>query len=892
MDIKTLLHNLREEVSCPVCTNIYTDPKHLPCLHSFCLQCLSHWHRSSHGRDTIRCQKCQAVSRVPDSGDLKDLPTSFYLNGLIDVLAIKECKTSQVGCGNCQKKSSESSYCFQCCMFWCEECLIAHNIIQVNKDHRVLALKDFQEKDYEDVLKRPLFCSKQRHEKEELKYFCKNCETAACQSCVLIHHTGHAMLHLEEEAERQKMELKSLIEIQKNDLQAKINTLGRLNEDCAKLIQQSEDIKKQVQTFVDNLIATIKAKKQNIILAADEETKRFLGTLTTQKTEIESEIKIIESSLEKADTILKRSTHAEVVQLKKSFEEIFKGTNQSQPKDRYPEKRPVLAFVENPKMLSTINAEEIGMLRKAHQTKASQSLAEGKGLEEAIANHETHFSLTTRDSKGRQCYNEGDHVTVEIIDEQGRNCAEKLQIIDNKDGLYKISYSARKEGRCKATIKVNGELVHGSQFIVRVKPFQPSQPKDRYPEKRPVLAFVENPKMLSTINAEEIGMLRKAHQTKASQSLAEGKGLEEAIANHETHFSLTTRDSKGRQCYNEGDHVTVEIIDEQGRNCAEKLQIIDNKDGLYKISYSARKEGRCKATIKVNGELVHGSQFIVRVKPFQLRPVLSFGEWGSSVGKFNWPWGVAVNANDEIAVTDQNNHRVQIFNSEGKFLRSFGKKGDMAGEFNNPLGITFHNNGNIFVADSSNHRIQIFSGEGEFVGRFGGAGSLDSQLSNPMGLSVDSEGNIIVTDAGNKLIKIFSPDGKFLTKIGEKGFFNFPWHCIQYDRYLIVSDYSDNFIKVFDRNGKFQYKFGKKGAGDGDFSYPECLSVNKSGQVMVCDSGNCRIQVFELNGKFFGKFGTEGKNFGEFISPSAIAVLSTGRFVVTNSCNHRIQIIE
>ena len=432
MDIKTLLHNLREEVSCPVCTNIYKDPKHLPCLHSFCLQCLKHWHRSSHGRDTIRCPKCQAVSRVPDSGDLKDLPTSFYLNGLIDVLAIKECKTSQVGCGNCQKKSSESSYCFQCCMFWCEKCVIAHNIIQSNKDHRVLALKDFQEKDYEDVLKRPLFCSKQRHEKEELKYFCKNCETAACQSCVLIHHTGHAILCLEEEAERQKMELKSLIEIQKHDIQAKINTLGRLDEDYAKFTQRSEDIKGQVQKFVDDLIATIEAKKQKIIVAIEDETKIFLETLATQKKEIESEIKIIESSLEKADTILKRSTRAEVVQLKKSFKEIFHETSQSQPKDRYPENLPVLAFVENPKMLSTINAEEIGMVKIAHQTKASQSVAEGKGLEEAITNRQAQFSLTTRDSKGRQCYNKGDRVTVEIIDEQGRDCATDLQITDNK----------------------------------------------------------------------------------------------------------------------------------------------------------------------------------------------------------------------------------------------------------------------------------------------------------------------------------------------------------------------------------------------------------------------------------------------------------------------------
>ena len=124
MDIKTLLHNLREEVSCPVCTNVYTDPKHLPCLHTFCLHCLKHWHTTSHGRDTIRCPKCQAISRVPDSGDLKDLPTSFYLNGLIDVLAIKECKTGQVRCGNYDKKSTESCYCFPCCVFWCDECII------------------------------------------------------------------------------------------------------------------------------------------------------------------------------------------------------------------------------------------------------------------------------------------------------------------------------------------------------------------------------------------------------------------------------------------------------------------------------------------------------------------------------------------------------------------------------------------------------------------------------------------------------------------------------------------------------------------------------------------------------------------------------------------------
>ena len=744
MDIKTLLHNLREEVSCPVCTNIYTDPKHLPCLHTFCLQCLKQWHRTSHGRDTIRCPKCQVVSRVPESGDLKDLPTSFYLNGLIDVLAIKECKSSQVRCGNCDKKSSESSYCFQCCVFWCEECVIGHNIFRSNKDHRVLALKDFQDKDYEDVMKRPVFCSKEDHNNKELEFFCKNCETPACQTCVTLDHGGHNMKLIKEEAERQKIQMKSLIENQRRNLQAKMNAISQLDEDYAKLIQQSEDVKRNVQTFVDNLIAVIETNKKNLFSAVEKERNNSLERVTKRKTEIERQITVIKSSLEEADKLLTRNTNAEIVQLKKSLDTIFEGVDQPEPTDR-----------------------------------------------------------------------------------------------------------------------------------------------DRDPEGLPArLVFVENQKMLDTVSTEEIGTLQIAQQTKASQSVAEGKGLEEGIVDREAQFILRTRNVEGRRCYNERDNVTVEIRDERGRECATEVRINDNKDGLYQISYSSRDPGRYKVTVKVNGKHVRNSPFTVQVKkPFQFRPV------GSSVGMFNFPWGVAVNVKDEIAVTDRNNHRVQIFNSDGNYLRSFGREGNKAGEFKYPRGIAFHNNGNIFVADNGNHRIQIFNGEGEYVGSFGGFGSLDSQLTYPRGLSVDSDGNITVADTGNKLIKIFSPDGKFLMKIGGQGSFTLPVHCVQCDRYLIVSDCHEHCIKVFDRNGNFQYKFGKQGGGDGEFDFPVFLSVNKSGQLVVCDRGNKRIQVFELNGKFVGKFGTKGSNLGEF-KPTSVAVLSNGRIVVTDIGNHRIQIFE
>ena len=744
MDIKTLFHNLREEVSCPVCTNIYTDPKQLPCLHSFCLHCLNQWHRTSHGRDTIRCPKCQALSRVPESGDLKDLPTSFYLNGLIDVLAIRECKTSQVKCGNCDKSSSENSYCFQCCMFYCQDCIIGHNIMKTYKDHRVLALKEFQDKDYEDVLKRPDFCPKEDHNKEELKYFCKTCEMPVCQICVILDHGGHNMKLIKEEAEIQKSEMKSFLENQRCNLQAKMKTVNQLDEEFAKLMQQGEDVKRDVQRFVDNLVAVIEAKKQNILSSLEKETRRSLDLVTERKTEIQRQITAIESALENTDKLLTRSSNAEIVQLKKSLDTIFEGVAQTQAIDR-----------------------------------DTRSLPAG--------------------------------------------------------------------------------------FV-----------------------FEENPKLLETVKTDFIGTFQILQLTKASHVICEGKGIEEGMVNREAQFTLTSRNGRGKQCYNERDRVTVEIRDERGRECATEVGINDGGDGLYQIKYTPKDEGRCKVSVKVNGEHIHRSPFTVLVKPFQFKAVLSFGRKGSALKMFINPFGLAGNTRDEIAVTEFYNNRIQIFNSDGNFIRSLSSK---ALDLQVPKGIVFRNSGHIFVGDNSG-RILIIDGRGECVGSFGGLGSLDDKLNDPWGLSVDSDGNVIVADKGSSLIKIFSPDGKFLMKIGGQGTLKSPVHCIQYDKYLIVSDKGEHCIKVFDRNGNFQYMFGKKGEGEGEFNAPSCMAVNKSGHLMVCDECNHRVQIFELNGNFIGKFGTNGSNLGEFKNPASLVILGNDRIAVSDFNNHRIQLFE
>ena len=58
----------------------------------------------------------------------------------------------------------------------------------------------------------------------------------------------------------------------------------------------------------------------------------------------------------------------------------------------------------------------------------------------------------------------------------------------------------------------------------------------------------------------------------------------------------------------------------------------------------------------------------------------------------------------------------------------------------------------------------------------------------------------------------------------------------------MVSDCDDHSIRTFDLEGRLISKFGKQGNKDGEFNQPRCLSVNKQGLLMVCDSENTEFR--------------------------------------------------
>ena len=742
MDIQTLLNNLHEELSCSVCMSKYTDPKQLPCLHSFCLHCLNGIQRTSGRRDKIACPECRQEFNVPDNGNLAALPTNFRINSLLDVLAIKECNTTGVKCGNCDKRSKRSHYCFQCYAFWCEECVTFHNGIKANKDHYTLALEEFQDQDFENILKRPLFCGIPGHEKKEMEFFCKICEVAICNACALLDHEGHAKMPLELAANERKLRLKSAIESQKKRAQAKKSQIEKLNERYNEVLKQAASVRGNVLEYADCIHAAIEAKKLEILDNLERKTKSTLEQIEIHRNDMQKGFQLSESDIEKTETLIKRCTSAEIMQPNDMLEKIFKDEN---------------------------------------------------------INHD-----------------------------------------DTAD--------------CERSF--------------------------------PRLCFVKNRKLFDLASLEQVGSLNYLTLTRAQQSSADGKGISESIVGLEAELIVTTRNAEGQQYHDDYDSVTLEISNRQSDNSAAEVQVQDNKDGNYKIKYFAKETGTCSASVKVNGEHIRGSPFEVQVKPRQFRSVLSFGEQ-----ILQNPWGVAVNEQDEIAVSDIGNHKIHLFKSDGTHIRSFGGEGTQQGEFNRPAGIAFRGN-NIIVAEQGNHRVQQISKQGQYLSHFGEKGSLDHQLSTPCGLSIDSDGNILVADLSNKSIKIFSAGGQFVSKIGTEGSFTEPFHCIQHDNYLIVSDSGDHSVKFFDRKGNFLYKFGKKGNADGEFNTPRCLSMDKVGHLIVCDKENYRIQVFDLSGKFVAKIGTIGSGIGELNEPVLAAVLSDGKIVVTEFRNSRIQIFE
>ena len=279
-------------------------------------------------------------------------------------------------------------------------------------------------------------------------------------------------MHLERAANERKLQLKSAIECQKQKAQNKMIEIAKTDESCVKIEEHAASVKRNVQQFADNIIAAIEAKKMEIFDDVENQVQESLEGLGMQRKEMEQQVQMHESAIKKTDTLLRRSTNVQILQPSAFLGKIFqKEGDQKGTADRDKESFLEYEFVKNQQLFNHVRAEQIGSFgRFLTKTRPQISSAEGKGISKATVGLEAQIVVTTRNSRGEQCYEEQDCVTVEIRNHQGHDCESKAQVQDNKDGTYKISYFAKETGVCPASVKINGEHVRGSPLEVQVKP--------------------------------------------------------------------------------------------------------------------------------------------------------------------------------------------------------------------------------------------------------------------------------------------------------------------------------------------------------------------------------------------------------------------------------------
>ena len=150
------------------------------------------------------------------------------------------------------------------------------------------------------------------------------------------------------------------------------------------------------------------------------------------------------------------------------------------------------------------------------------------------------------------------------------------------------------------------------------------------------------------------------------------------------------------------------------------------------------------------------------------------GQPGEGEDNFNSPTDIAFAANGDFYVSDgYGNSRIVKFTKNGEFITAWGKAGQGPGEFNLPHAVAVDADGKVYVGDRENHRLQVFDANGKFLEAWDHVGS-------PWGLHITPEQEIFMADGHNNRVLKLDRNGKILGALGKKGKlpgqFNFAHH--------------------------------------------------------------------------------------------------------------------
>lgn len=251
------------------------------------------------------------------------------------------------------------------------------------------------------------------------------------------------------------------------------------------------------------------------------------------------------------------------------------------------------------------------------------------------------------------------------------------------------------------------------------------------------------------------------------------------------------------------------------------------------------------------------------------------------------PFGVALDENDNLCVTDTGSPAICYYNRAKKTWSRWSRLGTVT--LASPVGVAKRGS-IIYVADSALGAVVALDEKGKL--RF----TCTNDLQRPVGLAIVKD-QLWAIDSMRHCIVRFDLEGRHLSDIGTRGSregqFNFPTHiCADRLGKVYVTDSMNSRVQILDSEGRYQASIGSAGDGRGHFSRPKGVALDSMGNIYVVDALFDNLQIFDGLGRLLLSLGEPGSGPGQFWLPNGIAIDRQNQIFVADSYNRRVQVLK
>ena len=601
----------------------------------------------------------------------------------------------------------------------CSECLNAHEIMRdAFEGHKVMPVKDFQNQDYEALLKRQPFCTKRYHEREMTKFYCIQCQCCVCHLCIVTDHKSHEVILLDEAADNEKGNIMAdalRSRTRENDLK---ETIRQFNHTASELRDNAQLAKRRVLQEAEQKIAEIRERERKAIESIETKCVTRLQKINSARQAVESLMKQNNKVADFAENLVQKSSSWDIMQNKHNLKQRFEELRGIQAAQHH--QTSFIKFYPTPTVGFTL-----GDISTEDKADASRSTLEG--LDQTLqAGLEAKFILSPKTPDGEISNQPDLKQQIEVLIQPEKDVIQ-VTVCNTDNGRFEVKFIPKVPGAYSIEMKINGDTLANSPFTVAVK-------------ERELIVVGELD--LNLLEGEQVGRLFGiAVNTKGNIAVTDfgkhsvyifdknGKCLRKIGV--ERQF----KDPSGVTYLNDEEILIADTKNDRIQQINIQTGTVVKTLGKAGIGDSYRPFDVCldKERRIVVTELSIGS---IQVMSCGGETISIFGNIGPE--KLNNPRSCLPYKNN-FFVSDGGNQCIKAFDESGTFLHKFGKQGNQDGQFNNPSSLLIDSSNNLLVCDQLNNRVQQFSLDGRFTGK-----SI-THLPNPRGIAATLDGRILVT---------------------------------------------------------------------------------------------------------------------------------------------------